>query len=87
MAFVAMRRSMAISSNRVSAQTGETVGQTGASAAKGVLMAGVDHGRQHVRADFTTPHCGANSVFQRLNARAFGGAGLQTIDPIAFALG
>ena len=50
-------------------------------------MAGIDHGRQHVRADFSTPHCGANSVFQRLNARAFGGAGLQTIDPDCIRVG
>ena len=50
-------------------------------------MASVDHGRQHVRADFTTPHCGAEGVFQRLNAHPFGGAGLQAIDSDCIRVG
>ena len=50
-------------------------------------MAGVDHGGQHVRADFSTPHCGADCVFQRLNTGAFGGAGLQAIDAECIGIG
>ena len=75
---VYIRRSMAISSNVASAYRPPRLLTRPRSATKGVPMAGVDHGRQHVRADFTTPHCGADGIFQRLGTPVPRYAGLQT---------
>ena len=64
-----------------SAQGGEALLEANARAAQGVLMAGVDHHGQHVRADFTAPHGGADGVLESLNAASIQGTGFDDLMP------
>ena len=64
MALVAMRRSHGDEfEGGGGLEAGKAIGEAGTCATKGVLMAGVNHGGQHVSANLAGPDGGADGVF------------------------